>query len=195
MTLATNRIETRFSDLKPALTDAQARAEAARCLFCHDAPCVAACPTGIDIPLFIKQIHSRNRLGAARTILEANALGHSCARVCPVEELCAGGCVYNAKGEPPIVIDRLQRYATDFVVHGGVQLFEAGSGTGGRVACVGGGPASIACAHELIRLGHRAVIYERSEYRGGLNTDGEAPYKMRADESLRESFNELRLAL
>lgn len=186
MTLATDRIETRFSELKPALSDAQARAEAARCLFCHDAPCIEACPTGIDIPLFIKQIHSRNPLGAARTILEANALGHSCARVCPVEELCTGACVYNAKGEPPILIDRLQRYATDPVIHSGVQLFEAGARTGGSVACVGGGPASIACAHELIRLGHRAVIFERSEYRGGLNTDGVAPYKMRADESLRE---------
>ncbi|MGH7564800.1 MAG: dihydropyrimidine dehydrogenase, partial [Gemmatimonadota bacterium] len=96
-------------DHRPALTEAQARAEAGRCLFCHDAPCVHACPTAIDIPLFIKQIHDRNELGAARTILEANAFGYSCARVCPVEVLCVGACVYNAKEEPPIMIGRLQR--------------------------------------------------------------------------------------
>lgn len=186
MALAADRIEARFADLKPPLTDAQARAEAGRCLFCHDAPCVQACPTAIDIPLFIKQIHGHNVVGAARTIFEANALGHSCARVCPVEVLCVGSCVYNAKGEPPIMIGRLQRYATDRVVHDGVQLFEAGPASGFSVACVGGGPASLACAHELARLGHRAVIYEKSAWPGGLNTDGVAPYKMLADESLRE---------
>jgi glutamate synthase (NADPH/NADH) small chain len=187
MTLAADRLETQLPDHKPALTTAQARAEAGRCLFCHDAPCIGACPTGIDIPLFIKQIHSNNVLGAARTILEANALGHSCARVCPVEVLCVGDCVYNAKGEPPIMIGRLQRYATDSVVHGGVQLFGAGSPTGRSVACVGGGPASIACAHELVRMGHRAVVYERNPWCGGLNTDGVAPYKMQAEESLKEA--------
>lgn len=186
MSLAADRVETRLTDLKPALTEAQARAEAARCLFCHDAPCVAACPTGIDIPMFIRQIHTRNPVGAARTIFEANALGHSCARVCPVEVLCVGECVYNDKGEPPILIGRLQRYATDRVVHGRIQLFEAGVPSGRSVACVGGGPASIACAHELARLGHRAVVFERSAWPGGLNTDGVAPYKMQADESLAE---------
>lgn len=186
MALASDRVETRLTDLKPALTEAQARAEAARCLFCHDAPCVAACPTGIDIPMFIRQIHTRNVVGAARTILEANALGHSCARVCPVEVLCVGDCVYNDKGEPPIMIGRLQRHATDRVVHEGIQLFEAGDPTGRAVACVGGGPASIACAHELVRLGHRAVVFERASWPGGLNTDGVAPYKMQAEESLAE---------
>lgn len=186
MPLAADRVETRFTDLKPALTEAQARAEAARCLFCHDAPCVHACPTGIDIPMFIRQIQTGNSVGAARTILEANALGHSCARVCPVEVLCVGECVYNDKGEPPIMIGRLQRHATDRVIHAGIQLFEAGEPTGRDVACVGGGPASIACAHELIRLGHRAVVFERSAWPGGLNTDGVAPYKMRAEESLAE---------
>jgi len=98
-----------------------------------------------------------------------------------------GACVYNAKGEPPIMIGRLQRHATDHVLHEGVQLFEAGAPSGKSVGCVGGGPASIACAHELVRLGHRAVIYERSAYPGGLNTDGVAPYKMQADEALREA--------
>jgi glutamate synthase (NADPH/NADH) small chain len=186
VSLASDRVETRLPDLKPALTEAQARAEAARCLFCHDAPCVAACPTAIDIPLFIRQIHSGNPVGAARTIFEANALGHSCARVCPVEVLCVGECVYNLKGEPPIMIGRLQRYATDTVIHAGLQLFEPGPPTGHSVACVGGGPASIACAHELVRLGHRAVVFERSEWPGGLNTDGVAPYKMQAEESLAE---------
>ncbi|MBA3584731.1 MAG: NAD(P)-binding protein, partial [Gemmatimonadetes bacterium] len=184
--LATDRVETRLPDLKPALTDAQARAEAARCLFCHDAPCVTACPTGIDIPMFIRQIHAHNPVGAARTIFEANSLGHSCARVCPVEVLCVGECVYNDKGEPPIMIGRLQRHATDHVLHAGIQLFEAGAPTGRPVACVGGGPASIACAHELVRLGHRAVVLEKSTWPGGLNTDGVAPYKMQAEESLAE---------
>ncbi|CAN5829393.1 NAD(P)-dependent oxidoreductase [soil metagenome] len=186
MPLATDRVETRLPDLKPALTDAQARAEAARCLFCHDAPCVTACPTGIDIPMFIRQIHAHNPVGAARTIFEANSLGHSCARVCPVEVLCVGECVYNDKGEPPIMIGRLQRHATDHVLHAGIQLFEAGAPTGRAVACVGGGPASIACAHELVRLGHRAVVLEKSTWPGGLNTDGVAPYKMQAEESLAE---------
>ena len=186
MGLPAERLETRFPDLKPALTDAQARAEAGRCLFCHDAPCVQACPTHIDIPLFIKQIHTHNLVGSARTIFEANALGHSCARVCPVEVLCVGACVYNAKGEPPIMIGRLQRHATDHVLDHGIQLFEAGSPSGFSVACVGGGPSSVACAHELRRLGHHAVIYERAPYPGGLNTDGVAPYKMQAEEALRE---------
>jgi glutamate synthase (NADPH/NADH) small chain len=186
MPVPTDRVETRFPDHRPPLTQAQARAEAGRCLFCHDAPCVHACPTAIDIPLFIKQIHDRNDLGAARTILEANAFGYSCSRVCPVEVLCVGACVYNAKGEPPIMIGRLQRFATDPVIDEGVRVFEPGEPTGRAVACVGGGPASIACAHELIRLGHRAVILERRLYRGGLNTDGVAPYKMKADRSLEE---------
>lgn len=186
MAIPVERLETRLSDHKPALTDAQAYAEAARCLFCHDAPCIHACPTHIDIPMFIKQIHTNNLVGSARTIFESNALGHSCARVCPVEVLCVGDCVYNAKGEPPIMIGRLQRYATDHVVQGGIQLFEAGPASGFSVACVGGGPASLACAHELVRFGHRAVIYERAPYPGGLNTDGVAPYKMQADEALRE---------
>lgn len=186
MVIPAERLETRLPDHKPPLSTGQARAEAGRCLFCHDAPCIQACPTAIDIPLFIKQIHSRNPIGAARTILEANALGHSCGRVCPVEVLCAGACVYNDKGEPPIMIGRLQRFATDHVVPLGVQLFTAGDSTGRSVGCVGGGPASIACAHELLRLGHRAVIYERKPWPGGLNTDGVAPYKLQADESLAE---------
>jgi glutamate synthase (NADPH/NADH) small chain len=186
MPVPTDRVETRFPDHRPPLTQAQARAEAGRCLFCHDAPCVHACPTAIDIPLFIKQIHDRNELGAARTILEANAFGTSCSRVCPVEVLCVGACVYNAKGEPPIMIGRLQRFATDPIVEDGIRIFEPGEPTGHAVACVGGGPASIACAHELVRLGHRAVILEKRPYRGGLNTDGVAPYKMKADASLAE---------
>ena len=149
MSVATDRAETRFSDHRPPLTQAQARAEAGRCLFCHDAPCIHACPTAIDIPLFIKQIHDRNDLGAARTILEANAFGTSCSRVCPVEVLCVGACVYNAKGEPPIMIGRLQRFATDPVIDGGMRIFERGEPTGRSVACVGGGPASIACASHV----------------------------------------------
>ena len=112
MALPADRLESRLPDLKPRLTEAQAKAEANRCLYCHDAPCIQACPTAINIPEFIKRIGSGNVAGAAETILEANILGHSCASVCPVEVLCAGSCVYNRLGEPPIMIGRLQRHPT-----------------------------------------------------------------------------------
>jgi glutamate synthase (NADPH/NADH) small chain len=184
--LPSERAETVFSDFKPALTKDQAVAEANRCLFCTDAPCVTACPTHIDIPQFIRKIATGNEEGSARTIFASNILGMSCARVCPVEVLCVGDCVYNAKGEAPIQIGKLQRYATDLALAKGQQFFEAGADTGKSVGLVGAGPASLAAAHRLRRFGHRVTIYEKRDVIGGLNTTGVAPHKLRADASLEE---------
>ncbi len=180
------RSEAGFEDFKPAYTPAQAVTEANRCLFCEDAPCVAACPTAIDIPQFIRKISTENLEGSARTIFEANILGMSCARVCPVEVLCVGACVYNAMGIAPIQIGTLQRHATDHAYARGLRFFAAGPETGKSVGLVGAGPASLACAHELRRLGHACTIYERREVAGGLNTTGVAPYKMKADRAMEE---------
>lgn len=184
--LASDRLEREIPDLKPALTRDQAVAEANRCLYCYDAPCVAACPTDINIPEFIKRIATDNVKGAAKTILEANILGHSCARVCPVEVLCAGNCVYAEKGEPPIMIGKLQRYATEYAYDHNIQFFQAGPRSGKRVALVGGGPASLAAAHELVKAGHEAVVFEGRSMPGGLNTTGVAPYKYQAEDALAE---------
>lgn len=186
MSLSDERSEAGFEDYKPPYTPNQAEVEANRCLFCHDAPCIRACPTGIDIPGFIRKIATGNVKGSARTILDSNILGMSCARVCPVEVLCVGDCVYNAMGVPPIQIGRLQRYATDVAFEVGWEFFSAGPDTGRSVGIVGGGPAGLACAHRLRRFGHRATLYEKRDVLGGLNTTGVAPYKMRADRSVQE---------
>lgn len=175
------RAETAFVDFKPPYTDAQALAEANRCLYCSDAPCITACPTRIDIPEFIRKIATDNVKGSARTIFAANILGMSCARVCPVEVLCVGSCVYNEMGVPPIQIGKLQRYSTDAAYAAGWRYFEPGPDTGKRVALIGAGPASLACAHELRRAGHAVTILEKRAVVGGLNTTGVAPYKMKAD--------------
>jgi glutamate synthase (NADPH/NADH) small chain len=180
------RAEIHFPDHKPRFTRAQAITEANRCLYCHDAPCVQACPTEIDIPEFIRRIATDNVRGAARTIFEANILGMSCARVCPVEVLCVGRCVYQHEDMPPVQIGRLQRYATDIAYDRGWRFFTPGAASGRRVALVGAGPASLACAHELRRLGHAVTIYEKRSLPGGLNTTGVAPYKMGAEPALRE---------
>ena len=180
------RSETAFGDFKLPLAPSEAVAEANRCLFCHDAPCIAACPTAIDIPQFIRKIATGNLRGSARTILESNILGMSCARVCPVEVLCVGACVYNHLDQPPIAIGRLQRHATDAAFEAGWSFFEAGPDSGFRVALIGGGPASLAAAHRLRRLGHACTIFEAKETLGGLNSTGIAPYKLRADRSLDE---------
>ena len=180
------RSESAFTDFKlPLLRDA-AVAEANRCLFCHDAPCIKACPTAIDIPQFIRKIATDNVRGSAKTIFESNILGMSCARVCPVEVLCVGACVYNDLEQPPIAIGQLQRYATDIAYAEGWRYFEAGPSTGKRVALVGAGPASLAAAHELRRLGHACTIFEKRAVVGGLNTTGVAPYKMRAERAATE---------
>ncbi|MBL9028696.1 MAG: FAD-dependent oxidoreductase [Myxococcales bacterium] len=180
------RSETAFADFKPPLTRDQAVVEANRCLYCTDAPCVKACPTHIEIPQFIRKIATGNVKGSARTIFESNIFGMSCARVCPVEVLCVGDCVYNEMGVPPIQIGKLQRYATDMAFAEKWEFFQAGPDTGKKVALIGGGPASLACAHELRRAGHATTIFEKRASLGGLNTTGVAPYKMRADKSVEE---------
>ncbi len=180
------RSESAFTDYKlPLLRDA-AVAEANRCLFCHDAPCIKACPTAIDIPQFIRKIATDNVRGSAKTIFESNILGMSCARVCPVEVLCVGACVYNDLEQPPIEIGKLQRYATDRAYAEGWRFFEAGKPTGRRVALIGAGPASLAAAHELRRLGHACTIFEKRGVVGGLNATGVAPYKMKAERAMTE---------
>lgn len=184
--LVADRSETVFEDYKGAYTREQATVEANRCLFCTDAPCIQACPTSIDIPQFIRKIATDNVKGSARTIFESNILGMSCARVCPVEVLCVGDCVYNEMGVPPIQIGKLQRYATDMAYEEKWKFFQAGPDTGKHVALIGAGPASLAAAHELRRQGHRCTIFEKRSYVGGLNTTGVAPYKMKADRSLDE---------
>lgn len=184
--LPPDRSEASFGDYKPAYSSAQALAEANRCLYCVDAPCVQHCPTGIDIPEFIRKIGTGNLRGSARTIFAANVFGMSCARVCPVEVLCAGACVYNEMDAPAIEIGKLQRYATDAAYAAGWEFFTAGPDSGKSVGVVGGGPAALAAAHELRVHGHAVTIYDAGGALGGLNTTGVAPYKMRADQSLVE---------
>lgn len=184
--LPLEQLEKNFADINPPLTAGQALEEGSRCLFCHDAPCIKACPTGIDVPQFIRQIMTGNMRGSARTILEANILGQSCARVCPTSVLCEGACVLNAEGKKPVEIGRLQRYAVDPVIATGTQLFKAGAPNGYRVALIGGGPASLSCAAELRKRGYETVIFDANPQPGGLNTYGIAAYKMRAHDVARE---------
>ncbi len=179
-----NRLESRIADAKPTYTPGEAVTEANRCLYCHDAPCVAACPTGIDIPGFIRKIGTGNVRGSAKAILSANLLGYSCARVCPVEVLCVGACVYNAwDRNPPIAIGRLQRYAVETALGNGQGpgLLPKAPGTGKKVACVGAGPASLACAGYLALEGVAVTLFEKRALPGGLNATGVAPYKMHAE--------------
>jgi glutamate synthase (NADPH/NADH) small chain len=169
----------RFGDLKPSLSKGAAMAEANRCLYCFDAPCSNACPTHIDVPAFIKKIASDNRIGSARTILDANILGASCARACPVEVLCESACVMHAHGRQPIQIGLLQRYAMEGMHDDNLPLpFTPAPETGKRVALIGAGPASLACAAELRRHGIAATIYDGRPMPGGLNTYGIAEYKL-----------------
>jgi dihydropyrimidine dehydrogenase (NAD+) subunit PreT len=175
-----------FADLPPPLDLDEALAEASRCLYCFDAPCTRACPTSIDVPRFIRQIAHRDELGAARTILEANVFGGSCARACPTEVLCEGACVDTLLVKSPIPIGRLQRFAVDAADARGVSFFEPGTPTGRRVAVIGAGPAGLSCAHELRRLGHEVVVFEGRSVPGGLDTLGIAAYKISTDYALSE---------
>ena len=187
--LPDGRLEQRFSESKPAYSAAEAVTEANRCLYCVEAPCIKACPTGIDIPNFIHKISTGNVTGAARTILKENILGASCARVCPVEVLCAGACVFNAWGREPIAIGRLQRFATEETLETKslASLLPAKKpSTGKKIALIGAGPASIAAAGLLALEGHQAIIFERKSVPGGLNSLGIAPYKQSSNQALEE---------
>jgi dihydropyrimidine dehydrogenase (NAD+) subunit PreT len=160
-----------LQELLPPLTQHEAVTESARCLMCFDAPCTHACPTHIDIPRFIKKISTGNLLGSARTILHSNLLGATCARVCPVQELCEGACVLGSEHKP-IAIGRLQRHAMDYVYGKRIDVFRPGKPTGKKVAVVGAGPAGLSCAGELAKLGHSVTLYERRDLGGGLSTYG-----------------------
>jgi glutamate synthase (NADPH/NADH) small chain len=177
----------RFPDLHPALDARAAVVEASRCLNCFDAPCMGACPTHIDVPRFIRKIAENNVTGSARTILDANILGASCARVCPVEVLCEGACVLHGKHQKPIEIGRLQRFAVEtFYNAGGRLVLSQRDERSQRIACIGAGPASLACAAELRQQGFQVKIIDRRALPGGLNTYGVAEYKQRVADSLRE---------
>ncbi len=167
-----------FADSHPALSHHQALVEADRCLYCYDAPCIAACPTGIPIPEFIRKIANGNLKGSAHDILGQNIMGAICARVCPTEVLCEGACVRNTPEDKAVAIGALQRHATDAVLDHGIQLFKAGPPTGRRVAVVGGGPAGLSCAHGLARHGHAVTVFEARAKLGGLNEYGIAAYKV-----------------
>lgn len=175
--LSSEQAAERFSDLHPPLAGHEASVAADRCYFCHDAPCITACPTEIDIPLFIRQIQTGTPEAAAKTILGQNILGGMCARVCPTETLCEQACVREAAEGKPVEIGRLQRFATDVVMETGTHPFERATSTGKRVGVVGAGPAGLACAHRLAMHGHDVVIFERTAIAGGLNEFGIAAYK------------------
>ena len=166
-----------FSDLHPPLNHHEAIVEADRCYFCFDAPCLNACPTSIDIPMFIREIVTDNPLGAAETIFEQNILGGMCARVCPTEQLCEEACVREAAEGKPVKIGQLQRYATDVAMKEDAQFFARGTETGKTVAVVGAGPAGLACAHRLSMHGHKVKIFDARPKAGGLNEYGIASYK------------------
>lgn len=177
----------RFGDAVPPLTSAQAVTEAERCLYCYDAPCQQACPTGIDVPSFIRRISDGNVRGAAQAILEANPLGGMCARVCPTEELCEAVCVRQTEQGKAIEIGRLQRHAVDSVMTEGARpVFTRAPATGKHVAVVGAGPAGLSCAHTLARMGHDVTIYDANTKPGGLNEYGLATYKTAGDFAQRE---------
>lgn len=175
--LSSAEYEDNFSDLHPRLDKHEALVAADRCYFCYDAPCMAACPTSIDIPLFIRQISTGNQLGSAKTIFDQNILGGMCARVCPTEDLCEQACVRNTAEERPVEIGRLQRYATDAAMQAGRQFYSRAASTAKKIAVVGAGPAGLAAAHRLAVKGHDVVIYDARPKSGGLNEYGIATYK------------------
>lgn len=175
--MTTTLMESLNQELHPALSPHEASVESDRCYFCYDAPCITACPTGIDVPLFIRQIKADNPKGAGKTIFNENILGGMCARVCPTETLCEQACVRNTQEDKPVRIGELQRFATDSVMATGSQPYERAPCTGSTVAVIGAGPAGLACAHRLALYGHDVVIYEAAPKPGGLNEYGIAAYK------------------
>lgn len=179
--LAPGQYAENFSDLHPPLDHHEALVEADRCYFCYDAPCMHACPTSIDIPMFIRQIATGNPLGSAKTIFDQNILGGMCARVCPTETLCEEACVRETAEGKPVQIGRLQRYATDVAIEEGKQFYKRATPTGRKVAVVGAGPAGLACAHRLARYGHDVTVFEARPKSGGLNEYGIAAYKSTDD--------------
>jgi glutamate synthase (NADPH/NADH) small chain len=175
--LTPDQLADNFADAYPPLSEHAAAVEASRCYFCYDAPCLHACPTQIDIPLFIRQIAAGNEIGAAETILQQNVMGGMCARVCPTETLCEEACVRVASEGKPVKIGQLQRHATDALFADGRQVFTRAEPTGKRIAVVGAGPAGLACAHRLAVLGHEVTLYDARPKGGGLNEYGIAAYK------------------
>jgi glutamate synthase (NADPH/NADH) small chain len=193
--LSPDQLARNFADIAPPLTIDAALVESNKCLYCFDAPCTRACPTHIDVPAFIKKIASGNLRGSARVILDANAMGYSCARVCPVEVLCEGACVLNDRDEEPIKIALLQRHATDYALAHDLRLFEAGSPSGKKVAIIGAGPAGLSAARDLRRFGHAVTIFEERAEIGGLNTFAIAEYKMRPQIAVAEARKALELGV
>jgi glutamate synthase (NADPH/NADH) small chain len=175
--LSGQQIQDNFADLHPPLNTHEAIVAADRCYFCYDAPCVTACPTTIDIPLFIRQISTGTPEAAAKTIFDQNILGGMCARVCPTETLCEEACVREAAEGKPVKIGALQRFATDTLMAAGAHPYACAPDTGKTVAVVGAGPAGLACAHRLAMHGHSVTLYEAREKAGGLNEFGIAAYK------------------
>ena len=177
--LSVEQYEQNFSDIHPPFENKEAAlVEANRCLFCYDAPCTKSCPTSINIPKFIKQITTDNIKGSAHTIFVSNIFGGGCSKVCPVEKLCEGACVYNLLHEEPIAIAKLQRHATEKAIEQKWKLFDRKPPTGKKVAIVGAGPAGLSCAHVLSREGIDVTVYEKESKGGGLMTYGIAAYKV-----------------
>lgn len=184
--LSADALTENFGDLHAPLDGHEAAVAADRCYFCHDAPCITACPTDIDIPLFIRQIATGTPEAAAQTIFDMNILGGMCARVCPTEDLCEQACVREMAEGKPVEIGRLQRFATDTVMAKGVMPYTRGPSSGHKVAVVGAGPAGLACAHRLAMLGHDVTVYDSAPKAGGLNEFGIAAYKSTDDFAARE---------
>ena len=175
-----------FADLHPVMSAHEAFVEADRCYFCFDAPCMDACPTQIDIPLFIRQISTDDIMGSAETIFSQNIMGGMCARVCPTETLCEEVCVREEAEGKPVKIGQLQRYATDIAMDGEKQFFKRAASTGKNIAVIGAGPAGLSCAHRLASYGHDVKIFDSREKSGGLNEYGIAAYKTVDNFALRE---------